>query len=99
LIEGVIKRSRIKTAKGLGGPNGFYLNVILSCMTLGSGSQETGYTVHRQIMYGDYPLLYEKDYGGNSLGALTDKQYFLNLLKGGIENAVTDFVEVNFLSE
>ena len=53
------------------------------------------------IMFGDYgargSLLYEKSYGG--ILTMSSKQFGLDSLKSSVEDAVTDFIEVNFLSE
>jgi len=98
VIEGVINRSRIKTEHGTGGPNRVYLNSIASCL----GVNTMGHTAFLDVRFGEYnsvkgSLLYEESYGG--LLTTPSKQYGLNQLKTFIENAVTDFVEVNFLSE
>ena len=97
VIEGVIKRSRIKTEHGTGGPNKVYLNNVASCLETNSG----GHAVFLNIKFGEYgargSLLYEKSYGG--ILTMPSKQFGLDSLKIFIEDAVTDFVEVNFLSE
>ena len=98
VIEGVIKRSRINTAHGLGGPNNFYLSVVSSCLATGSSSMDTGYSVYHEIMFGDFPFLHQKRYGNILSGAMNNNQFYLNALKMYVENAITDFVEVNFLS-
>ena len=97
VIEGVIKRSRIKTEHGTGGPNKVYLNTTAGCL-----ASSRGYAANFDVMFGDYDLatgalLYEYEYGG--LLTTPSKQFGLDSLKTFIENAVTDFVEVNFLSE
>lgn len=97
VIEGVIKRSRIKTAEGLGGPNRFNLDVKIRCMIISTGA--SGYVVDRRVMFGASPYLFANNYGAIAVGARSDKQYFLGLLKEDIEIAVTEFVEVNFLSQ
>ena len=98
VIEGVIKRSRIKTAHDLGGPNKVYLNTTARCL----GTSAGGHAVNFDVKFGDYDsatgsLLFEYSYGG--LLTTPSKQFGLDSLKIYIENAVTDFVEVNFLSE
>ena len=97
VIEGVIKRSRIKTEHGTGGPNNVYLNNIARCLEANVG----GHVAFFNIMFGDYgargSLLFEKPYGG--ILTMPSKQFGLESLKSLVEGAVTDFVEVNFLSE
>ena len=98
VIEGVIKRSRIKTEHGAGGPNRVFLNITARCLEITT----RGHTAYLDVRFGEYnsvrgSLLYEKSYG--NLLTTPSKQFGLNELKTYIENAVTDFVEVNFLSE
>jgi hypothetical protein len=97
VIEGVIKRSRIKTELGVGGPNSLYLNVYVFCTKM-TTDRDLGYAVDIDITYGDTPVLFDKLYGSLLVGNMDDKQYFLNYLQKYTEEAVTDFVEVNFLS-
>jgi len=93
VIEGVIKRSRIKTEHNLGGPNKFYLNTTALCL----GTSAGGHAVNFDVKFATGSLLFEHSYG--SVLMTSSKQFGLNQLKTYIENAVTDFVEVNFLSE
>lgn len=95
IIEGVIKRSRIRTRHDIGGVNDIYLDNKVFCLDL---DNNRGYAVHFNIGYGDYPMLYEWAYGGLLTGG-TSKFFFLDSLQTMIENAITDFVEVNFLSD
>ena len=96
IIEGVIKRSRIRTAHGLGFGNDLYLNIDANCLRLTNGS---GYAVVFNVVDGSFPMLYENPYGGLLASGSNAKSYSLNTFKTMIENAVTDFVEVNFLSD
>ena len=96
IIEGVIKRSRIRTRHSINEVSGIYLNVKTICMDVGDN---LGYATFFQIEYGAYPMLYEKSYGGLLTGGSDSKSYFLDRLQTSIEDAITDFVEVNFLSD
>ena len=101
VIEGVIKRSRIRTALGIGRNNAIYLNIESSCIEDNTTSGRVlGYSVFFDINFGDGVMLYAKPYG-NLLGGgvSSSRQFFLNSLQDYVENAVTDFVEVNFLSD
>jgi len=99
-IEGVIKRSRLRTEHSVSGSNNLYLNVDVLCLSLESiAGNPIGYSVNFEIMYGDYPMLYEVRYGNLLSVGLDGKQSRLDSLKQFVEKAVTDFVEVNFLSE
>ena len=68
-------------------------------MVLGTSNRDTGYAVNLDVMYGSNPFLFEHYYGGIYSGSLDDKAYFLENLKSVVESAITDFVEVNFLSD
>jgi hypothetical protein len=96
IIEGVIKRSRIRTSEGIGGVNEIYLSVYVNCMAL---SDNFGYAAYFNVKYGDYPLLYDRPYGGMLVGGINDKSRVLDSLQSMIGDAITDFVEVNFLSD
>lgn len=99
IIEGVIIRSRIRTSLGLGGVNDIYLDVSARCLLIGSDTIDTGYVINWNISYGDYPLIQNFDYGNLVTGGLDGKPFFLQRLQTYTENAITDFVEVNFLSD
>jgi hypothetical protein len=100
VIAGVIKRSRIKTSHGTGGVNRFYLNTVVQCLeSMSVGGDLRGYSVNFEIYYGNFPVLYEKPYGGLLSMGKEDKNFALESLKSYIEAAVTDFVEVNFLMD
>lgn len=95
VIEGVIKRSRINTREGLGGPNNFHLNVGVTCIE----NEGLGHAANLRIHYADLPVFHFWAYGSLIMFGADSKQYALDRLKNYIELAVTDFVEVNFLSE
>jgi len=98
LIEGIIKRSRIKPEPALGLTNGFYLNIDLACLEASIRARSIGYMFEASVMYGDYPMLYEREYGALQVFPNDNPEYGFNNLRSYIEDAVTDFIEVNFLS-
>ena len=98
VVEGVVKRSRIRPYKMIL-PTSLHLNLSTVCIWNLVGDRVAGYSVMFNIRYGDYPMLIEPDYGGLRIGSRDDKEFFLNSFTRYVENAITDFVEVNFLSD
>lgn len=96
MIEGVIKRSRITPGRGLASINDFYLDTSPHCFDLSKTADLEGHVVHFEVMYGDYPLFYDKSYGTMGSGS---KEFLLNAFKSFLEDAITDFLEVNFLMD
>jgi len=95
VIEGVIKRSRIRTGQGLSYTDP-YLDVKTSCLTAFGG-----YAIYMQIRFAKGFVLWDSNFGGIMTAPEDDsgKQYLLNNLRDSLEEAITDFVEVNFLSD
>ena len=57
------------------------------------------FSVFFDIKFGEGLLLYMRSYGGLLGGGNNSKQMFLRSLQTYVERAITDFVEVNFLSD
>jgi hypothetical protein len=94
VIEGVINRSRINTY-GARFSKDPWLKVAYRCIKLGS---ERGWAVNFDVKFGRDKYLFDKDYGNILIGSMDSNQFYLDNLKRYVENAVTDFVKVNFLS-
>jgi len=99
LIEGVIKRSRIKPSRSINLLNEVYLDVGVVCVdiTVGGGGIVAGRSIYARVMFGDYPMLYDRDYGSLWVMPSDDSDVALMKIRGAVEQAITDFVEVNFL--
>lgn len=99
-IEGVIKRSRIQPLDYSDyNPNDLYLNVISRCLEVKNVSGTPTGMIHEVVIhFGNYPLLFDKNYGSIFVAGTDGRAYLLNQMKELVEGATTDFVEVNFLS-
>jgi hypothetical protein len=64
------------------------------------GGSSLGIAIHLEIYFRDYPFLYKRLYGNMvALGGAGRKDFALETITDGIERAVTDFGEVNFLMD
>jgi len=96
VIEGVIIRSRVRTAvRDIGYPD-LYINVGLTCIE----SQSGAIAIALEVYFGKYPMLLGggiTNYSQILLGSSSDRQNFLGSIRISIEEAMTDYVEANFL--
>ena len=95
VIEGVIIRSRVRTAvRDFGYPD-LYIDVGLTCIE----SQSGAIAIALEVYFGKYPMLWQgiTSYSSVFLGGSSDKQNFLGSIRISIEEAMTDYVQANFL--
>lgn len=94
VIEGVMVRSRIRPLMNeIFEDDILYLSIMLACLS--TEDNNPAYTL--DMYFGRYmpepPVLYDRDYGSLGIG---DADYLLESLKEGVEEAITDYIKVNF---
>jgi len=94
LVDGVLIRSRIKPlAQSFGGEASLYLNIRLECLLMESRNPIFQININFARWTPYPPILYDHIYGTMGYGS---KEYVSQNLKEYIENAITDFIKVNF---
>lgn len=94
IVDGVFIRSRIKPLRDeIFSEGSLYLNVTVSCLT----SDSSIHIFDSNVIFGVYnpqpPILYEYQYGKYGTG---DASFIRSSMQTSVENAVTDYIRVNF---
>jgi hypothetical protein len=92
IVEGVFTRSRIKPSSRFYEKNRVYLNVLLDCLERGDAHPVFVFT----IQFGKYkpvPILFDRPYSVFGIG---DKESMSQALKTKTEDAITDYLKINF---
>jgi len=99
LVKGVLVRSRIKPASSWN-PNETTLEIILNCMKIDGGDPVFNLVIRfkkiiEQNDDGEYVfLITDRHYGAFGMG---DSGAISQAVKEGVEIAITDYIEVNFV--
>jgi hypothetical protein len=94
LVDGVLIRSRIKPlSQSLGREASLYLNIRLYCLPVESRNPIFQIAINFARWTPYPPILYENTYRNLGYG---DKEFVSQALKETIEDAITDFIKVNF---
>ena len=93
-VEGVLIRSRIKPLRDFEPPPMLTLTVKLNCMSSENSTQLFAYNIQYLLPIG--LMVSDNEYG--AFGS-ANKETILNSLKGNIEQAITDYIKVNFIDK
>ena len=94
LVDGVLIRGRIKPlSQSLGSEASLYLNIVIDCMPGESRNPIYVININFARWTSHPPILFDWPYGTFGIGP---KEFSSQHLKEQVEDAVTDFIKVNF---